>query len=225
MLGKLIVIDGTDGSGKKTQTDLLIARMRADGIKVHPVSFPRYGKPSAYFVERYLRGGYGSLEECGAKRGSLFYALDRFDAAADIREALAGGAHVVADRYVASNMGHQGSKIADAGARKAYLAWNDELEHEVLGIPRPDLNLILHVPGAVAHELKKQAGGKDGNPALDLHESDLEHLRAAEACYQEIAAAFPNFRLIECMDGDRLRTKDEVQASVWDIVRPLFSNP
>lgn len=223
-MARFIVIDGTDGSGKKTQAELLVARMRREGLPVHPASFPRYGNPSAYFVEKFLRGGYGPAAESLGKRASLFYALDRFDAAPGIRETLGSGTHVVTDRYVASNMGHQGSFMKDRAQRDAYFAWNDEIEHGILGIPRPDLNLVLHVPADIAIDLKRQAGAKDGKPGLDIVEGDIEYLRSGEECYLDIAARFPGFRLIECMDGNRLRSKEEIHGLVWDAVSPLLSS-
>ncbi|OGL66714.1 hypothetical protein A2856_03035 [Candidatus Uhrbacteria bacterium RIFCSPHIGHO2_01_FULL_63_20] len=219
---RFIVIDGTDGAGKKTQTELLIARMRREGLPVHSISFPRYGKPSAYFVEKFLRGGFGPASDSFGKRASIFYALDRFDAAPEIRQAMMAGTHVVTDRYVASNMGHQGSYIKDRAERDAYFAWNDELEHEIMGIPRPDLNLVLHVPADIAIELKRQAGAKDGKTGLDIVESDIEYLRNGEECYLDMAARFPRFRLIECMDGDRLLSKEEVHELIWKNVSEFF---
>jgi dTMP kinase len=201
-----------------------VERLTKLSISHQTVSFPRYGNPSAFFVEKYLRGGYGSIEECGAKRSSIFYALDRFDASQEIRCHLEAGTHVIADRYVASNMGHQGSKITDPEERRRYLSWNDELEFGIMGLPRPDLNLVLHVPAAIALELKKQAGGKDGNQALDLHESNRAHIEATEACYLEIARTFPGFHLIECMDGDRLLAPDEVHEKIWRVIEPLLTS-
>src|SRR5688572_8863017 len=104
--GKFIVIEGTDGSGKKTQFELLVKRLKKAGHKVATFDFPQYGTPSAYFVEQYLNGHYGSIKETGPYRASLFYALDRFDAAPHIQAALAEGTMVICNRYVASNMGH-----------------------------------------------------------------------------------------------------------------------
>ena len=106
MNGTFIVIDGTDGSGKGTQTTRLADRLRAEGRDVVVVDFPRYGNPSAYFVERYLRGEYGELKSIDAYRASLFYALDRYDASFEIRAALDRGAIVVSNRYVLANKGH-----------------------------------------------------------------------------------------------------------------------
>src|SRR5512135_3411608 len=149
--GKLIVIDGGDGSGKTKQTEKLVERMRGDGFPVETVSYPRYHTKSGAVVKAYLEGAFGPAMEIPAEQASMLYAVDRW---ASYREGDLGpldeGTHIVANRYVASNMGHQGSKIADADKRTAFFKWNDELEHGFFGIPRPDVNVILHVPADIA---------------------------------------------------------------------------
>jgi len=217
--GKLIVIDGMDGSGKTEQTRLLIERMAREGIAVEQISFPRYGKKSCGPVEEYLSGKWGSPEAVGPYRASVFYAVDRWAA---FREGdlspLELGVHMIANRYVASNKGHQGSKIADPAERLAFFQWNDELEHGVFGIPRPDLNVILHVPAEVSLKLL----AKRGRPP-DAHEN-LEHLKAAEATYLEIARTLQGFALIECAtpDGKDILPLEDIHEMVWSAVRPLL---
>ena len=217
--GAFIVIDGTDASGKTEQARLLVERMTKEGQTVHSLSFPRYGKKSCGPVEEYLAGRYGTPEEVGPKRASKLYAIDRW---ASVREGdfapLSAGTHILANRYVASNMGHQGSKIADAAARMDFFRWNDELEYGTFGIPRPDLNVILHVPAEVSMKLL----AKRGRP-LDAHEN-LEHLKAAEATYLEIARTFPGFALIECAtpDGQDILPLEVIHEMVWSAVSPLL---
>lgn len=225
MHGVFIVIDGTDGSGKGTQTARLERRLAAAGRDVVVVDFPRYGEPSAHFVERYLRGEYGDLASVDAYRASIFYALDRFDASSGIRAALARGAIVVSNRYVSANKGHQMAKIADPAERTRFLAWLNELEYGILGIPRPDLTLFLHVPADVGFELvacKDERAYLNGK-VRDIHEGDRAHLRAAEAAYLALVASDPSERWlrIDCMDRDRLLGIEEVEARVWDAVLPL----
>lgn len=226
--GRFFVIEGTDGSGKTEQAKRLEARLERAGFPVEAVSFPQYGKPSAYFVERYLRGEYGNMAAATDPRAaSLFFALDRFDAAVAMREAMRAGKMLIANRYVASNMGHQGGKVPDAG-RKEFFRWLFELEYGILNIPKPDLNIILHVPAEVAQQLvgKKVAAERayTKGAVRDLHERDLEHLRAAEQVYLAIAKFFPDeFTVVECMDGDRLMSMDEVEERVWAIIQPLIA--
>ncbi len=126
-VGKFIVIEGTDGSGKGTQTKLLTEKLAQMRVPFEMTDFPQYGKPSAFFAEKYLRGEYGTAEEVGAYRGSLFYALDRYDKSFDIRKWLAEGKTVISNRYVSANMGHQAGKIKNRAAREKFLKWLEEL--------------------------------------------------------------------------------------------------
>ena len=214
--GKFFVIDGTDGSGKETQTKLLLARMRREGYAVETVSFPQYGKKSAGPTEEYLAGKYGPSDRVGPKPSSVFYAVDRYDASHDIRAWLESGRHVIADRYVSSNMGHQGGKIDDPEERRHFFEWNDELEHGIFGIPRPDLTIVLHVPAEVNARLM-------ADRPKDIHEQDMTHLKRAERTYLELVELFPGFRLIECVDGSGiLMSPERIHEMVWEIIRPML---
>ncbi|MCX6778636.1 MAG: thymidylate kinase, partial [Candidatus Magasanikbacteria bacterium] len=195
-----IMIDGIDGSGKSLQSEMLIERLKQENYPVEIISFPQYGKKSAGLVEEYLTGVYGTAEVVGPHRASIFYAIDRFAAA------LEEGKIVVANRYVASNMGHQGGKITNDEERQKFFEWNDHLEYNIFAIPRPDLNIILHVTPEISQELVKKkaereylAGGK-----TDIHETDINHLRNAGKTYLEIARSFPNFALIDCVENEQI---------------------
>lgn len=223
MNGRLIVIDGTDGSGKKTQIDLLAQRLGKESIPFFIADFPQYGKPSAYYVEQYLNGHFGTLEQVNGYQASLFYALDRYDASFKVREMLSAGTHVVSNRYVCSNMGHQGGKIIDPQERKKFLEWLYEIEYGILQVPKPDLNIILHVPAMVGQELVDHKGHRDyvGGEKRDLHESSIDHLRSAEQVYLEIAK-LPGFTLIECMKDGRLMSREEIHELVWQEVKRIL---
>ena len=216
--GLFFVVDGTDGSGKATQTKLLIGRLIERGLPTETVSFPRYGKKSAGPTEEYLARAYGDPTKLDAKIASTFYAVDRYAASFDIRAWLQAGRHVVADRWVSSNMGHQGGKISDPGARLAFLKWNDELEYGLFGLPQPDVSIILHVPAEIGQEL---ANKRDGH--ADGHQDSLQHLRDAEATYLEMARLFPErFKLVECTRDGKLLPPDEIHKLVWQIIEPLL---
>lgn len=219
--GTFIVIDGTDGSGKATQTTLLVDRLRRENRRVETISFPQYGTKSSGMVEEYLSGKYGSAEEVGAERASIFYAVDRFDASKKIQNWLDEGAVVVSDRYVGSNMGHQGSKIQDPEKRRAFFTWNTHLEHELFQIPRPTVNIVLHVPTEIA---MKRTAGRISKHGLtkDIHEADQHHLQAAEAAYIDLTKQFPEFKLVECVDPDHELTPEEVHERVWNVISPLL---
>lgn len=218
--GKFIVIEGTDGSGKQTQAGLLVERMLETGLEVSTFSFPQYGQKCAGPVEDYLEGRYGSPDEVGPYRASVLYAVDRFAVSHQIRAELDSGRNVVCDRYVASNMGHQGSKIADATERFNYYRWTLEFEFGLFDIPRPDQNIILHVPAQTAIQLLESRGQQ-----LDAHESDQEHLFAAERTYLEIAKNFSGYNLIECAPDGNLMSREEIHEMVWGAISPLFAKP
>jgi dTMP kinase len=217
--GKLIIIDGTDGSGKKTQVDLLAKRLEQEGHTFSIADFPQYGKPSAYYVEQYLNGNFGTLEQVDGYQASLFFALDRYDASFKIRKGLSTGAHVISNRYVSSNMGHQGATFKSSAERGKFLTWLHALEYDVLKVPKPDLSIVLHVPAAVGQELVDKKGHREyvGGEKRDLLEENLDHLRAAEQVYLEIAK-FPGFTLIECMKNGILMTREEIHELIWSHV-------
>jgi len=222
--GKFIVIDGTDGSGKATQVAILKERLAKEGHDFAAVDFPRYNEPSAYFVAQYLKGEYGTAEEVGPHRGSMFYAIDRFAAKAQMIKDLESGKILLANRYVSANMGHQASKISDPEERKIFLDWLYDLEYNIFGIPKPDINIILHVSAAVGQELVDQKGHRDyvGGQKRDLHEGDIKHLSAAEATYLEIAKAYPDFVLIECMRDSQIMSREEIHELIWAKVKDLL---
>jgi len=231
--GKFIVIDGTDGSGKATQTSLLAERLKAFGFNVEIADFPQYGKKSAGLVEEYLNGKYGSAEEFGPYRASIFYACDRYDASFQIKRWLSEGKIVISNRYVTANMGHQGGKIKNSMEKKAYFEWLNRMEYEIFGIPKPDINIILHVDAEVAQKLVDAKGNRNyiGGEKRDIHEADLKHLRDAEKVYLEIASFYPDMQLIECTRQGNIMPKEEINElilkNILFLIEPglnLYSN-
>lgn len=221
MTGQLIAIEGTDGSGKGTQIALLADRLRSEGRSVSTFAFPQYGKKSAGLVEEYLNGAYGKPDNIDPYAGSLFFALDRFDASSKIREAVERGDIVLLDRYLDSNVGHQGGKIRDESQREKYAAWLYDLEFRILKNPRPDITLVIHVPPSVGQELikkKTQRAYIEGGKTHDMHEDDLTHLLHAEEAFLWLVRRSPNtHKLIESY-SDRLLTPQEVHEKVWDAI-------
>ena len=220
-----IVIEGIDGSGNGEQTALLVERLKKAGHEVALFDFPRYSEPSSYFVREYLAGNFGSLEEINPRTASLFFALDRYAAAKDIRKAIDEEKIVVFNRYVASNLAHQGCKIADAEERMEYFKWNYDLEYAVNGIPAPDCNIILFMPPKFAQKMvdKKAERGHLEGKKRDLHEADIAYLRATSKTYREIAKLYPNdFLCIECSRGDHVFSIREIHQKVWALVAPML---
>jgi dTMP kinase len=218
--GKLIVIDGTDGSGKATQTVILARRLRQDGYSVVVEDFPQYGKKSAGPVEDYLNGSYGPAHAVGPYLPSIFYAVDRFAASERIRKSLAGGKIVICNRYVTANLAHQGGKISSPRKRERFFRWVIDLEYRLFRLPRPDLNLILHMPAVVAQKLvgKKATRVYLRGKKRDIHEKDLGHLRAAERVYLEIAKRF-GYPVVECYVRGRILSRAEVASLIRNAIK------
>lgn len=224
--GKLIVLDGIDGSGKATQAALLLERLQQEGYDAVKIDFPQYGQKSAGLVENYLNGKYGQPDEVNPFVTSFFYALDRYDASFKMKEWLSQGKIIIADRYVSANAGHQGGKILDKEKRLAYYKWLEHYEYEVFNIPRPDLTVFLHLPPQQAQELIDQKVTRQylpGTVKRDGHEADLAHLRRANEAYEEMAALFPNFVKIECIDSGLL-TIEQIGDRVWSSVSDLLKS-
>jgi len=223
MTGKLIVIDGTDGSGKATQTKLLVEKLRKEGYKVAVADFPQYGQKSAILVEEYLNGKFGSAKEVGPYRASIFFACDRYAAAPKIRKWLEEGKIVIANRYASANMGHQAGKIKNKKERDKFLEWEENLEFNIFNIPRPDVNLLLYMPPTIGQKLVDNKGHRDyvNGKKRDLHEADLEHLRDAAEAYKYIAEKY-SWPIIDCAPGNKLKTREEIHKLVWDKIKYIF---
>jgi dTMP kinase len=220
--GLMIVIEGSDGSGKTTQFNLLAERLKAAGYDVAIFDFPRYSEESSHFIRRYLNGGYGPAVKISPYTASLFYALDRFEAARDIRSALNQGKVVLSDRYVGANMAHQGAKFDDPVEQRGFFVWEDNLEFQLLGIPRPDLTLFLRVPADVSNRLIRDRTNKTGI-APDEHEQDAQFLKKSLSTYDLLCELFPkDFRAIECTENDRLMSIAEISNLIWRQILPLL---
>lgn len=227
--GRLIALEGIDGSGKGTQCPLLVNHLIAMGFTVASFRFPRYGNPSADYVERYLRGEYGPPTELDPKIASFFYAHDRRCAVPEITAALQAGHVVVCDRYVGSNLAHQGGKLAGCGERQReirheFFRWLEEFEYGFYGIPRPDVSPTLFIPPKKSEQLVLQKDAREHlhGEELDGHEKDAGHLSATDITYRELTSYFPEkYVPVECFDGERHRTPEEIHELVWEVVAPV----
>ena len=218
--GAFIVIEGSDGSGKATQLNLIKQKLEAAGHRVAVFDFPRYDQPSSYFVKRYLEGAYGRANDIGPYTSSLFYALDRFEAAPHIRRALEDGNIVISNRFTGSNMAHQGTKIANAEQRRGFFIWLDNLEFEMLRIPRPDISFVLRVPPELSAQLMAS------RPSLDLHETDLVHQQRTVAVYDEMTQLFPkDFQRLDCVRSGQLLDIETINTMLWEKISPLLPAP
>jgi len=223
--GKLFVIDGTDGSGKTTQQKMLLEKLKQEKIPHETIDFPQYNNKSAGLVEEYLSGKYGKADEVDPRIASIFYAADRYDASFKIKKWLADGKVVIANRYTASNMGHQGSKFSDPQKKQAFFKWLAELEFDLFKIPKPDLNIILHVESEIAQKLALNRAREDWQgKQKDIHESDLNHLKKAEQTYLEIAKTFSGFSLIKCTVDNQILLPEKIHELVWQEIKKHLEN-
>lgn len=221
MKGKLIVFEGTDGSGKATQTAMLCQHLEREGIPYRKITFPRYGKPSAAMVEEYLHGNLGKKPgDVNAYAASLFYAMDRFASyKQDWGTFYDEGGLIVADRYTTSNAVHQASKLPEE-ERKVYLDWLFDLEYRLLGLPAPDLVFYLDMPTEVTEKLMRRREAAEGSTA-DIHEQDAAYLRACRDNARAIADDC-GWRMVHCAKDGYPRTIEDIHGEVCATVRELL---
>ena len=220
MKGKLIVIEGTDCSGKETQSNLLIEKLKNDGVRIKMFSFPNYNSPTGkiiggpYLGKSYISEGWfpEGAPNVDPKVSALYYAADRLYNIDKIEFLLDNGVNVILDRYVYSNMAHQGGKLSDKNERLSMYEWLDNLEFNLLELPRPDIGVFLHMPYELSLSLKK---GRAED--LDQNEKDKNHLINAEMAYIELANKY-DFYTIECNDNDRIRTIEEINSDLYDYI-------
>jgi len=194
--GKLLALEGIDGAGKHTQLELLKRALEDRGIDHFDLSFPCYQSFFGHAVTRYLTGEFGRLDQVDPHFSALLYAGDRLEAKAELEAALATGQLVLADRYVGSNLAHQGARVGPA-QREEFLAWVRHLEYEVFGLPREDLVIYLRVP---VEESSRRTAARGHRLARDIQESDPGHLQAAAVVY-DLLAAQPAWVLVEGFDA------------------------
>lgn len=209
MRGKLIVIDGNDGSGKATQAELLEEALVSLKKKVMQISFPRYEET---FFGRELRkaldGQYGDFGSLDPRLASLLYTLDRWASKDVIHNALRAGRYVICDRYVSANQIHQGGKIKSIAKRKEFLAWLDNLEFHELGIPRPTVSIYLDVPPALSKELMSKK-------TRDIVENNPEYLENSHKSAQWLIRQDPERWLhVKCSRRSLMRSREEIHTEI-----------
>ncbi|MCX7589422.1 MAG: hypothetical protein N2Z85_00575 [Patescibacteria group bacterium] len=223
--GKLIILEGTDGSGKTTQLNLLVKKLKQKSIKFKTFDFPQYNKESSYFIKKYLNGEYGTWKEVGPYKTSIFYALDRFDVGQEIKNWLNQGYLVISNRYTASNLAHQGSKIKSIISRKKFFNWVLNFEHNILEIPRPNLNIVLYMPAEIAQKLVDQKGDREYLKRVkrDIHEADLKYLKNTEKVYLDLIKLYPlDFKKIDCFLNNKILSPEEINQKIWKILEKFI---
>jgi dTMP kinase len=217
----LVDIEGIDGSGKGTQAQRLVERLQQQGCRTSLLSFPRYAATRfGRAVGEFLNGRFGRLDEVHPFLVSLLFAGDRFESRDVLCEALRSNDVVVLDRYVPSNVAHQASKLKGAERDQLTQAILD-IEFRIYELPRPDLVVLLDLSPDVAQQLiAKKAARSYTDRKADIQEADGDYLGRCREVYLGLAGTEPNWQLIPCCDGSRLRTVDEIADDVWSIIRP-----
>lgn len=225
--GKLIVIDGIDGSGKATQVALISKRLLKEGYKVKNVDFPEYysnffGK----FIGHCLSEQYYNFINVHPKIASVLYAADRFESKNKMQKWLNEGYIVIANRYVSANQIHQGGKIKNTKKREAFIKWLDEMEHKVFKIPRPSVVFYLDLPVALSLRLIKERNHKEARAYLkkkkDVHEKDKNFLINSHKSALWLAANQKNYIKVDCAISNTLRTREDIHEEVYLKVKKII---
>lgn len=217
--GKLVVLEGIDGSGKRTQLEMLARAMQTRGIAHATIAFPAYEGFFGQMVARYLNGEFGTLAEVDPHFSALLYAGDRLENKRLLENQLADGKLVLADRYIASNLAHQGGRVAQKRIPE-FLRWLERLEYEVYGLPKEDLIIYLQVPAARAQKLVgKKRARKYTKRRRDLQEADLAHLRGAAKIFERLSRR-REWAVVECASARKseLRAPEEIHREIMSIL-------
>ena len=212
-MGKLIVIEGTDGSGKSTQFKKLIQRLEDEGKQFRQLEFPQYSEPSSALIKMYLGGEFGSKpSDVNAYAASAFYAVDRYASYKKVwGQWYENGGLIVSDRYTTSNAVHQTSKEPPE-KQGEFLKWLYEFEYDRLGLPRPDLTIYLDVPTDFTEKMMRKREA-DTNTSADIHEQDMEYLATCRRI-GKTAAQYYGWTVIDCVRDGAMRTIEDIHQEI-----------
>ena len=222
-MGKLIVIEGTDGSGKSTQFRALTERLQKDGKAFKTLVFPRYSEPSSALIRMYLGGEFGSNPaDVNAYAASAFYAVDRYASyKQDWGQWYEDGGLIVSDRYTTSNAVHQASK-EQGQAQEEFLKWLYEFEYDKLGLPRPDLTIYLDVPTDFTEKLLRSREAAT-NTAADIHEQDTAYLATCRLTGRA-AAKYYGWTVVNCVQDGNMRSIEDIHEEIYRYVRQCLED-
>ncbi len=217
--GKIIEIEGTDGTGKKTQSKLLMEKLKEAGLKVELISFPRYNEFFGSLIKRYLDGEFGLKEDLPAEFVSLLYALDRYQIKKEVSKKLKEGKILVMDRYYYSNLAHQGAKFVKRNEQDEFITWLKVVESKV---PRPSKKIFLDLPIDVTQKLMEN----EGRGKKDQHEADMQYLERVREIYKRIVLNEKDWISVKCAKLENgkwfVRSREEIHEEIWNSLKAFF---
>ena len=220
-MGKLFVIDGTDGSGKQTQFQKLQERLDKEGIEYKTVSFPNYDSPSSSLVKMYLSGEFGeNAKDISPYIASTFYAADRYATyKKDLEEYYNNGGLILADRYTTANMVHQAGKISDEKEREKFLNWLWDFEFNLYGLPVPTEAFFLNMPPEYAFKLMENRKNKfTHEDKKDIHERDKNHIIDSYNAACSLVDKY-NWYEVKCVKENKLRTIEDIHEEIYNEIK------
>lgn len=223
MKGKFIVIEGTDGSGKKTQAKILCEKLNEAGINCIVQSFPNYDSPACTPVKMYLNGEFGDIGCLDAYQANSLYAVDRLCTMMGLKDHIENGGSIVFDRYVESTMLHQAALIENQEERDKFLDYVNDFEFGKLKLPKPDLVIFLDVPVEVSKKLADSRGEYKSGNKKDILEQDISHLTKAYNSGKYVANKF-GWTQISCLnESGNLKSIEEISNDIFEVVKKLFN--
>lgn len=226
MKGKLIIIDGSDGSGKATQSLKLFQRLQEEGYKVKKVEFPDYNSDSSALIKMYLNGSFGSdPNDVNPYVASSFYAVDRYASyVTKWKQFYEEGGIILSDRYTTSNMVHQAAKIEDEAEKEKFLDWLWDYEFNLFGLPIPDAVVFLDVPAEYSRKLMEERLNKfTGTEKKDIHESNMDFLQHSYNNAKQIAEKY-KWKTINCVKDNSMYSIDEIHEKVYESLKDILDH-
>jgi dTMP kinase len=226
--GKLIVIDGTDGSGKATQVKYLTNHLKKDGYKIKIVDFPEYYKNFfGKFIGHCLSEQYYNFINVHPKIASVLYAADRWQSKKEMDQWIKEGYIIIANRYVSANQIHQGGKISDTKKRNSFIKWLNQMEYKEFGIPKPDITIYLSLPIEIVMKLlKKRESSKMKRAYLkkkkDVHEADRKFMENSIKSALWLAKTQPNWSKINCLEKGEILSRENIHEMVYKEVKKVL---
>jgi dTMP kinase len=220
----LVAIEGIDGSGKGTQTQLLGQSLQALGLKTGQLQFPRYSQTTfGQAIGDFLNGKFGTLDQVHPQLAAMLYACDRFESRDELEQLIASSDVVILDRFVGSNLAHQAAKL-DGEEREQLITWIQSIEFGVFGLPQPDQTILIDMSSQWSHELVGRKAARDyTDKVADLQESDLPYLERVRRCYRDLAESRDDWSVVEGVArDDTLRSITDIHSDIMQLVQAIL---